>query len=70
MRNPVSPILGSYVGRMVLSAQHVALYQSRGIKLGGDWFAPDVVTKHPPLGVRSSTKHAPLLRLGLKLHGI
>lgn len=70
MRNPVSPILGSYVGRMVLSAQHVALYQSRGIKLGGDWFAPDVVTKHPPLEVLSSTKRAPLLRLGLKLHGI
>jgi hypothetical protein len=69
MRNPVSPTLESYVGRMVLSAQHAALYQSRGIKLGGDWFAPDVVTKHPPLEVRSSTKRAPLLRLGLKLHG-
>ena len=68
-RNPVSPILRSYAGRMVLSAQHVALFQSRGIKLGGDWFAPDVVTKHPLPGARSSTKRAPLLRLGLRLLG-
>jgi hypothetical protein len=46
---------------MVLSAQHVVQFQSRGIKLGGDWFAPDVVTKHPSLEVRSSTKRAPPL---------
>ena len=68
-RNPVLPIWRSYAGRVVLSAQHVALFQIRGIKLGGDGFAPDVVTKHPSLEVRSSTKHALPLRLGLKLHG-
>lgn len=68
-RNPVLPIWKSCAGLMVLSAQHVALFQSRGIKLGGDWFAPDVVTKHPPLEVRFSIKHALLLRLGLKLLG-
>jgi len=54
---------------MVLSAQPVTLFQNRGIKLGGDLFALDVATKHPPLEVRSSIKHAPPLRLGLKLLG-
>ncbi len=54
---------------MVLSAQHVAVFQNRGIKLEGDWFALDVVTKPLPLEVRSSIKHAPPLRLGLKLLG-
>jgi hypothetical protein len=68
-RNPVSPILRSYAGRMVLSAQHVALFQSRGIKLGGDWFAPGVATKHLPLAVRSSIKHVHPLQLGLRRHG-
>jgi hypothetical protein len=68
-RTPVLPIWKNCAGRMVSSAQHVALFQSRGIKLGGDWFAPDVVTKHPPLEVRFSTKHALPLLLGLKLLG-
>jgi hypothetical protein len=54
---------------MVLSARPVALYQNRGVKLVGDWFALDVVTKQPQLEVPYSTKRAPLLRLGLKLHG-
>ncbi len=70
MRNPVLLIWKSYAGLMVLSAQHVALFQSHGIKLEGGWFAPDAVTKHQSLEVRSSTKHAPPLRLGLKLLGI
>jgi hypothetical protein len=68
-RNPALPIWRSYAGLMVLSAQHVALFQNRGIKLGGDWFALDVATKHLPPEVRSSIKHAPPLRLGLKRLG-
>ncbi len=68
-RNPALPIWRSYAGLMILSAQHVTLFQNRGIKLGGDLFALDVATKHPPLEVRSSIKHAPPLRPGLKLLG-
>jgi hypothetical protein len=54
---------------MVLFAQDVALLQNRGIKLEGDWFVLNVVIKHPSPEGPSSTKHAPLLRLGLKLLG-
>ena len=67
--NPVLPIWRSYAGLMVLSAQHVVQFQSRGIKLGGDWFVPGVATKHPPLEVRSSIKHVHPLQLGLKRLG-
>ncbi len=67
--NPVSPIWRSYAGLMVLFARHAALFQNRGIKLGGDWFAPGVATKHPPREVRSLTKHALPSRPGLKLRG-
>ena len=67
--NPVLPIWRSYAGLMDLSVQSVMLSQSRGIKLGGDWFAPDVAIKHQPCEVRSSIKHAHLLQRGLRLLG-
>ncbi len=54
---------------MVLFARHAALLQNRGIKLEVDWFALNVVIKHPPLEGLSLTRHAPLLQLGLKLLG-
>ena len=44
--NPVLPIWRSYDGLMVLFVQSVVLPQSLGIKLEGDWFVPDVATKH------------------------
>jgi hypothetical protein len=44
--NPVLPIWRNYDGLMVLFVQGVILSQSLGIKLVGDWFAPDVATKH------------------------
>jgi hypothetical protein len=40
------PIWRSYDGLMVLFVQSVILFQSLGIKLREDWFAPDVATKH------------------------
>jgi len=44
--NLVLPIWKNYDGLMVLFVRGVILSQSLGTKLVGDWFVPDVATKH------------------------